>query len=175
MHHSTYLSLNSPTNKKSSHDESNIEVVLALGNSGDNFNTIIKSPISQTGLGTFCLTGLSIPSTMNITEGQNATIQVLTNGDPSGGLYNCADITFSSTATLPTCKNNTGVTAVAAANANAQPNGTTSGQASATTGGASTTSSTVSPSTTKNAAMRGLEAGLGGLAMAGVAALAMVL
>jgi hypothetical protein len=155
------------------HDESNIEVTIALGNDpGSAFNTIIKSPISQTGLGAFCMTGISIPSTLNVTEGQNATIQVLTNGDPDGGLYNCADITFSSTATLPSsnvCKNNTGVTAVAASG-NTQPNMTSSGGASTTSA-----SSSASPSATKNAAVQVLEAGLGSLAMAGAAALAIVL
>jgi hypothetical protein len=31
---------------------------------------------------------------MSITDGMIATTQVVTNGGPNGGLYNCADITF---------------------------------------------------------------------------------
>lgn len=29
-----------------------------------------------------------VPSSLNIKDGTNATLQVVTNGDPSGGLYN---------------------------------------------------------------------------------------
>lgn len=124
------------------------------------------------------MTGISLPSTVNITEGQNATIQVSTGGDPSGGLYNCADITFSSTATLPSssvCNNNTGVVS-SAATGNTHPNGTALGATSASSPSSPTSpGSAASPSTTKNAAVQVLEAGLGSLAMAAAAALAIVL
>lgn len=56
------------------------------------------------------MTGFSVPSGLNITDGTQATIQVVTNGDPNGGLFNCADIMFSSTAVNPdsgVCKNAT--------------------------------------------------------------------
>ena len=29
-----------------------------------------------------------VPSSLNIKDGTNATLQVVTNGDPNGGLYN---------------------------------------------------------------------------------------
>ncbi|KAK5673889.1 hypothetical protein LTS12_029672, partial [Elasticomyces elasticus] len=58
---------------------------------------------------------------INITDGMNATVQVQSNGDPTGGLYaissdnchQCADIQFSSDAKNDdsSCKNNTKVTA----------------------------------------------------------------
>jgi hypothetical protein len=64
-------------------------VVLALGNdpSDGDFNIILREPFQETGPESFCIGDLTIPSSLNITEGTNATIQVLTNGDPNGGLY----------------------------------------------------------------------------------------
>ncbi|CAG8961016.1 hypothetical protein HYFRA_00002556 [Hymenoscyphus fraxineus] len=144
------------------HSSSTIQVTIAFGNDpGSSFNTIIQRPISQTGLGSFCLTGITLPSGVNVTSGTNATIQVITNGDPSGGLYNCADITFSSTATGPSsdvCKNNTGATATLAASQR-QPNETTSGS---TTGGAT-------PSPTARSDAVNVHMGVSGLVLAGLA------
>jgi hypothetical protein len=40
------------------------------------------------------MTGFSVLVVMSITDGMIATTQVVTNGGPNGGLYNCADITF---------------------------------------------------------------------------------
>ncbi|CAG8970981.1 hypothetical protein HYALB_00007649 [Hymenoscyphus albidus] len=144
------------------HVSSTIQVTIAFGNNpGSSFNTILKRPISQNGLGSFCMTGITLPSNVNVTSGSNATIQVITNGDPSGGLYNCADITFSSTVTEPSsdvCRNNTGVTATVAASQR-QPNETTSGS---TTGGAT-------PSPTAKSGAVNLHAGVSGLILAGLA------
>lgn len=56
----------------------------------------------------------------------------MTNGDPDGGLYNCADITLSSTAAAVSssvCKNATAVT-VSAAQVTGNPNETTSSSSS---------------------------------------------
>ena len=104
------------------------------------------------------MTDLNIPSGMSITEGMNATIQVVTNGDPDGGLYNCADITFSAGAEPASgvCVNGTGVTASTA---------TISGSPNVTS--ASTT--------TSSGAAMAVAANVGGLAMAGLVALAAVL
>lgn len=115
------------------------------------------------------MTGISVPSGLNVTEGTNATIQVLTNGDPNGGLYNCADITFSSTAAAPgsdVCKNGTGIAATVATSTK-NPNETSSGT--------TTSSSGSSSSTAKSGAMKTLNAGVGGLVMAGFAAAVMAL
>jgi hypothetical protein len=96
------------------------------------------------------------------TDGMNATIQVVTNGDPAGGLYNCADITFSSTAAQPAsgvCTNQTGVAVTTATAGN--PNGTGSATASSADG-------------TKSAGNI-VSAGVGGFALAGMAVLAVAL
>lgn len=148
---------------KMGHTQSNVEVLIALGNNpGNAFNTILRPTFLQTGLGDFCMTGFTLPSTFNVTDGTNATIQVITNGDPAGGLYNCADITFSSTAAAAgSCKNATGVT-VGTATISGNPNGTT------------TTEPAASSSSTTPGAASGIKAGMGGLAVAVMAAVAMV-
>jgi len=149
------------------HINANIEVLLGLGdNPGVAYNTVIKQTFQETGLGNFCLTGLTIPDGVNVTAGMNATIQVVTNGDPDGGLYNCADITFVETADAPSCTDGKGVSAGAEVKGN--PNGTTSAEPSSTSAGAAATSS-------KAGAAAGLKAGMGGLLVAGLAAGAMVL
>jgi len=151
------------------HIDANVEVLIGLGNDvRSEFNTILRPTFEETGLGAFCMTGITIPDSLNITDGTNATIQVITNGDPNGGLYNCADITFSSTAPAPAsgvCTNNTGVTASTTTidlNAN-----------SSTVSGSTTSSSASSTATTGTASS--LQMGLGGLLVAGVAAFAVVL
>lgn len=65
------------------------EVVLALGNdpTGDDFTIVLKQTFQETGPQSFCIGDVTLPAGMNITDGMNATIQVLTNGDPDGGLY----------------------------------------------------------------------------------------
>lgn len=87
------------------------------------------------------------------------------NGDPNGGLFNCADITFSSTATNPdenVCKNATGVT-VSVATVEGNPN--------------VTSDATNSTNGVKSVASENLGAGIGSIFMVvlGVMACAMVL
>ena len=111
------------------------------------------------------MTGFFLPSGLNITDGMNATIQVQTNGDPDGGLYNCADITFSASVAGPdsgVCVNGTGVSAMTST-VTTSPNLTSS----------STTSS--SSSTTSKSAAVGINAGAGGFVLAAAAAFALVL
>lgn len=77
------------------HASTNVEVLVAFGNSpGSAFNTIIRRPFHVEGLGDLCIIDLIFPPNIGITTGMNATLQVQTNGDVQGGLYNCADITF---------------------------------------------------------------------------------
>jgi hypothetical protein len=150
------------------HIDANVEVLIGFGNSvGSAFNTVLRQTFTEQGLGKFCMTGLNIPSGMSITEGMNATIQVVTNGDPDGGLYNCADITFSAGAAPASgvCVNGTGVTA-STATISGSPN---------VTSASTTTSSGAAASTTKAGAAMALAANVGGLAMAGLVALAAVL
>ena len=115
------------------------------------------------------MTGIEIPSSLGVTEGMNATIQVVTNGDPDGGLYNCADVTFSASASAAgtdVCKNATAVT-TSAATVTGNPNVTSS----------SSESSSSNSTSGKSAAIAGGvgNAWVGGLIVAGAAAWAVVL
>jgi hypothetical protein len=73
------------------HAQTAVEVLLSLGsNPGDNYNIILEPTFQVNGLGEFCLPHVSITEKLigrNLTDGMNATLQVQTNGDPSGGLY----------------------------------------------------------------------------------------
>ncbi|KAI9749733.1 MAG: hypothetical protein M4579_006761 [Chaenotheca gracillima] len=93
------------------HDRVMVQILLGLGNDvGDSFNITLLPIIEQEGEGSFCLKDIALPDGTTVTDGQNATIQVVTNGDPTGGLYNCADITFSADApAAPSCQNGTGM------------------------------------------------------------------
>ncbi|KAK0112896.1 hypothetical protein ONS95_014615 [Cadophora gregata] len=161
------------------HIDANVEVLIGVGNDpGSSFDTVLRPTFMEQGLGAFCMTGMDIPSSLGMMNGMNATIQVVTNGDPDGGLYNCADITFSSTAMMAgmdICKNATGVTA-SEAPMGGNPNVTNS---------ISTNTESVSPSSTSGApgasASSAASAGGvgnawgGGLIVAGAAAWAVVL
>ncbi|KAJ9207690.1 hypothetical protein DTO027B5_3713 [Paecilomyces variotii] len=145
------------------HSQTAAEVLLALGNDpGDNYNITLAHTFGITGLGAFCLPSVSLKG-VPLTDGLNATVQVVTDGDNGGGLYACADVTFTSAVTSddvsPTvCKNNTGVTATpfsgAAAARNANES-TADGQAQSSSGSSSSSSSasgTAATATSKGAA-----------------------
>ena len=71
------------------HDESAVQILLGLGdNPGSNFNITLVPTFRHEGLGDFCLGDISLPADIGIMDGMNATLQVVTNGDPTGGLYN---------------------------------------------------------------------------------------
>ncbi|KAL8959383.1 MAG: hypothetical protein Q9193_003746 [Seirophora villosa] len=71
------------------HDRSLVQVLIALGNDPtDAFNTVLVPVTQEEGFGKFCLSDVNIPESLGAREGENATIQVVTNGDPTGGLYN---------------------------------------------------------------------------------------
>ncbi|KAJ5372935.1 hypothetical protein N7517_004941 [Penicillium concentricum] len=140
------------------HSQTAVEVLLSLGSDpGDNYNIVLSPTFQVKGLGEFCLPHVEINEKLigrNLTNGMNATLQVQTNGDPSGGLYACADIQFSSDVKYQTpsaCSNNTNLVATAfskdAAARNANES-TAEGQAQS---GSSSPSST--SSTSKGAAM----------------------
>lgn len=73
------------------HSQTAVEVLLSLGSDpGDNFNIVLSPTFQVKGLGEFCLPHVEINQKLigrNLTDGMNATLQVQTNGDPSGGLY----------------------------------------------------------------------------------------
>ena len=80
------------------HDRSVIQMNLALGDdptAGANFNIALERSFQQQGEGTFCLPDVIIPSDVNITNGQNATLQVITDGEAGGGLYVVSLVTSS--------------------------------------------------------------------------------
>jgi hypothetical protein len=74
------------------HDQTALQVLLGLGNDpGNNFNISVLPLMRQVGLGDLCLPNVRLDETVlgvAPTDGMNATLQVVTNGDPSGGLYN---------------------------------------------------------------------------------------
>jgi len=86
-------------------------VNLGVGTEVTNFNiSLTPDLLNNTGNGTLCLPKISIPASLNIQDGQNASIQVVTLGNKGNALYNCADIVFRSSATVLSgeqCKNTT--------------------------------------------------------------------
>ncbi|KAF2117307.1 hypothetical protein BDV96DRAFT_490101, partial [Lophiotrema nucula] len=107
-------------------------VNLGLGTNVSSFNISLVSSFNQTGNGTFCLketgkaaleadlakAGLNTSSL----EGTQASLQVIQITSSGASLYNCADITFNSSAALladSECTNSTGVGGVAIQNADA--------------------------------------------------------
>lgn len=80
------------------HAQTAVEVVLALGNDpGENFNVTLEPTFRVEGLGSFCLPDITFDQKklgVNLTDGMNATVQVQSNGDPTGGLYSVCDLTW---------------------------------------------------------------------------------
>ncbi|KAJ5474341.1 hypothetical protein N7475_003907 [Penicillium sp. IBT 31633x] len=131
------------------HSQTAVEVLLALGNDpGDNFNIVLTPTFGVKGLGEFCLPHVEISQKLigrNLTDGMNATLQVQTNGDPSGGLYACADIQFSSDVKYQTpssCTNNTNIAATAFPKDSAARNANESTSEGQAQSGSSSTTST---------------------------------
>ncbi|KAI1163224.1 hypothetical protein F5B18DRAFT_651948 [Nemania serpens] len=95
------------------HPWSYLYINLGLGENSTNFNiSLTPDLLNVTGRGDFCIPVLPVP--IPVADGQNATIQFVTNGQSGSALYNCADIVFRSSAkplSGGTCTNSTGVTA----------------------------------------------------------------
>ncbi|KAI1816838.1 hypothetical protein GGS20DRAFT_583034 [Poronia punctata] len=95
------------------HAWSYVYINVGLGQNTSNFNiSLTPDLMNVTGRGTFCLPVLPMP--MDVVDGQDATIQVVTNGESGSALYNCADITFKSSAKPldgGICTNSTGMAA----------------------------------------------------------------
>lgn len=103
-----------PVQLNMEHDHAEVQVLLGLGNDvGENFNITLEPIFLEEGIGQFCMGDVvsldirnpfesaqrlkqwqMVPSSLNIKDGTNATIQVVTNGDPSGGLYNVKNPPF---------------------------------------------------------------------------------
>ncbi|KAI1119014.1 hypothetical protein F5Y14DRAFT_396201 [Nemania sp. NC0429] len=86
---------------------------LGLGQNSTNFNiSLTPELLNVTGRGDFCFPVLPVP--IPVSDGQEATLQFVTNGQSGSALYNCADIVFKSNAkplSSGECTNSTGVTA----------------------------------------------------------------
>ncbi|KAJ4994330.1 Uncharacterized protein SVAN01_00159 [Stagonosporopsis vannaccii] len=130
------------------HQQTNVAVYLAVGdNPGDGFSVVLHPQFQVAGYGDFCLGNVSIPSSLNVTDGTKASIQVITNAHGDGGLYQCADINLVNTALSESdyssnCKNGSGVS-VTQEGISGNPNGTSgtstaSGSASGTGSGSAT-------------------------------------
>ncbi|KAF3196871.1 hypothetical protein TWF106_004044 [Orbilia oligospora] len=78
-----------------------IFVNLGLGTEVASFNiSLTPNFLNNTGNGTLCLPKVPIPAEIEIRDGQDASIQVVTVGKSGNALYNCADIRFSKDAQI---------------------------------------------------------------------------
>lgn len=108
-------------------DEAVVQVLLGLGNDvGEHFKIVLHPTVQERGIGYFCLEYLLEPASLGIEDGHNATIQVVTNGDHHGGLYNCTDIIFQTQARVMECHNDHGVSMTKYTGDKANANGTDS-------------------------------------------------
>ncbi|KAL9613536.1 MAG: hypothetical protein Q9167_001921 [Letrouitia subvulpina] len=146
------------------HDRVAAQVLIGLGNDvGDAFNTVLVPTIQEEGFGKFCFGDVVIPASLGVKEGQNGTIQVVTSGDPTGGLYNCADITFTSSETANSeCTNGTRVTAAPFTGQSKNANGSDSTATASGTPSPAGSGSTSSPTgAAEKLATAGLSAAIG--------------
>ncbi|KAF2742811.1 hypothetical protein M011DRAFT_374038, partial [Sporormia fimetaria CBS 119925] len=108
-------------------------VNLGLGTNVTSFNISLIEGFNQTGNGTFCVKEAGkanlaaalekMGRTMESLEGQPASLQIIQLSTRGSSLYNCADITFNSSAQIlgdDQCSNSTGVGGVALQNAGEQ-------------------------------------------------------
>lgn len=114
------------------HTSANTQLILMT----DNGSVPIVPEFDQIGLGDFCFGGIRLPS--NLTDGTNATIQIIQAGDGTL-LYQCADITVNSTASRGQCNNGTGVMAAATTG---NVSGSSSSAGASATGSAAAATST---------------------------------
>lgn len=129
----------------SSHPDALTYVNLGLGNTVNAFNISLVPVWNETGNGTICLNhiGESVLTPLKIADGTNASIQVITISSTGASLFNCADITFNSSAKLlpsDQCQNSTGVSGSAIVNANSI-NSSTSASGGSSGNGTSTSKS----------------------------------
>ncbi|KAH7075508.1 hypothetical protein BKA63DRAFT_442432 [Paraphoma chrysanthemicola] len=155
------------------HDQTNVAVYMAVGsNPGSGFSVVLRPQFQVQGLGNFCIGQVSVPSGVNVSDGTQASIQVISNAHSGGGLYQCTDVTLR-TATLSQsdydshCKNNTGI-AISQENIPGNPNGTNTASPSA-----SGSRAAASPSATPGAASH-VKAASWAIGVVGAAGLALL-
>jgi nascent polypeptide-associated complex subunit beta len=70
------------------HSQTKVAVYMSIGEDpGTNYNITLVPQFALEGLGDFCVGTVSVPAGLNISDGTPATVQVVTNGDSGGGLY----------------------------------------------------------------------------------------
>ncbi|KAK3341874.1 hypothetical protein B0T25DRAFT_617361 [Lasiosphaeria hispida] len=81
------------------HDWTYVFINIGLGANVSNFNYTLTPEIwNATGKGILCVPELTLPTSLSVVDGTEASIQVVTVGASGSALYNCADITFRSSA-----------------------------------------------------------------------------
>lgn len=75
------------------HDWTYVFINLGLGPNATVFNyTLTPEFYNVTGEGTYCLPKVTLPSELNVTDGTEASLQVITVGDSGAALYNVSFI-----------------------------------------------------------------------------------
>ena len=94
----------SPIELNLEHTQTNLAVYIAIASDpGSSYNIVLRPQFAEQGPGSFCIGAITLPSNVNVSgDGVPATIQVVSNGDPTGGLYQvgCASIHFVSTSAI---------------------------------------------------------------------------
>lgn len=76
-----------PIQIRSTHTQELLEVLVAVGNKpGTSFNTVVVPTFMKMAPGQTCFGDVTLPSSLNVTEGTNATFQVISGAD-DGALY----------------------------------------------------------------------------------------
>lgn len=76
-----------PIQIRSTHTQELLEVLVAVGNEpGGSFNTVVVPTFMKMAPGLTCFGDVTLPSSLNVTEGTNATFQVISRAD-DGALY----------------------------------------------------------------------------------------
>lgn len=113
-------------------------VNLGLGDNVTNFNmSLTPSFLNVTGNGTFCLPELHLPDGVDIANGTNASLQVVTSGESGSALYNCADVVLVEDAPGPAdgvCVNTTQSSVVVTGDKTSDANSTNSTSGAGATG-----------------------------------------
>jgi len=141
-------------------------VNLGLGSNVTNFNyTLTPAAIwNVTGNGTFCVPSLKLPDGVG-SDGQLATLQVVTLGDSGSALYNCADVTLRANVSAfggQECTTSPGITAAAINGAGSSScNSTSGGGAGASSGNSSGSGAKPSAGTTNSLSTFALTAAFG--------------
>ncbi|KAM5355306.1 hypothetical protein ACJ41O_001952 [Fusarium nematophilum] len=84
------------------HPWSYVFVNLGLGENSTNFNVSLTPQfLNATSPGILCIEKLELPSDVEVSDGELASLQIVTVGDSGSALYNCADIRFKRNAKGP--------------------------------------------------------------------------